>query len=84
LVGSDADRFNDLAKEVHLPEDRRETCLGDYSNASWSWDKALKPYLRAAGQEPTKFDVAGSATGLGNAAVHHVRVFAGHGIVRAD
>jgi hypothetical protein len=40
-----------------LPEDRRETCLGDYSNASWSWDKALKPYQRPAGQAPTKFDV---------------------------
>jgi hypothetical protein len=57
MVGSDADRFRDLADEVHLPEDRRDTCLGDYSNASWSWDKALKPYVRAADHVPTKFTV---------------------------
>lgn len=57
MVGSDADRFKDLADETNLPEDRRDTCLGDYSNASWSWDKALKPFLRPAAQPATKFDV---------------------------
>jgi hypothetical protein len=57
MVGSDPDKFEDLAKETNLPEDRRDTCLGDWSNASWSWDKALKPFQRPAGQTPTKFDV---------------------------
>ena len=28
-----------------MPEERRSTCVGDYSNASWSWNKALKPFL---------------------------------------
>ena len=57
MVGSDPERFDDLAREVNLPEDRRETCMGDYSNASWSWDKALKPYLRPPNQERTKYQI---------------------------
>jgi hypothetical protein len=57
MVGSDPDQFEDLAKETNLPEDRRETCAGDYSNASWSWDKALKPYLRTPEQERTKYQI---------------------------
>jgi hypothetical protein len=57
MVGSDPDQFDDLASEVSLPEDRRGTCIGDYSNASWSWNKALMPYLRTPEQEPTKYQV---------------------------
>jgi hypothetical protein len=55
MVGSDPDQFDDLAGEVNLPEERRGTCQGDYSNASWSWNKALTPYLRAPEQERTKY-----------------------------
>ena len=57
MVGSDPDRFEDLALEVNMPEDRQGTCQGDYSNASWSWEKALKPYLRAPEQERTKYQI---------------------------
>jgi hypothetical protein len=57
MVGSDPDQFDDLAAEVNLPEDRRETCMGDYSNASWSWKKALAPYMRTPEQERTKYQV---------------------------
>jgi hypothetical protein len=57
LVGSDRDRFRDLATETRLPEDRQATCLGDYSNAAFSWDLLLKPHLRAPDQPKTKFDV---------------------------
>jgi hypothetical protein len=57
MVGSNPDRFEDLAREVNLPEDRRESCRFDYSNASWSWDKALKPYLRGENQERTKYEI---------------------------
>jgi hypothetical protein len=57
MVGSDPDRFEDLAREVNLPEDRQGTCQGDYSNASWSWEKALKPYLRAPDQERTTYQI---------------------------
>jgi hypothetical protein len=57
MVGSDPARFEDLAFETNLPEERQGTCVGDYSNASWSWDRALKPYLRAAGQERQKYEI---------------------------
>jgi len=57
MVGSDPDQFEDLAIEANLPEDRRQTCRGDYSNASWSWNKALEPYLRSPEAEPVKYPV---------------------------
>jgi Putative metallopeptidase len=64
MVGSDPDQFDDLAGEVNMPEDRRGTCMGDYSNASWSWNKALAPYLRTPEQERTKYQaVYGKAEG---------------------
>src|SRR5262249_16607651 len=64
MVGSDPDQFDDLASEVGLPEDRRGTYQADYSNASWSWNKALQPLLRAPQQERTKYLVAyGKAEG---------------------
>jgi hypothetical protein len=64
MVGSDPDQFDDLANETNMPEDRRETCAGDYSNASWSWNKALQPFLRPANRLQTKFDVTyGKAEG---------------------
>ncbi len=47
MVGSDPDKFSDLADKVKMPEDRQGKCQGDYSNASWSWEMALKPHLRA-------------------------------------
>ena len=55
MVGSDPDRFDDLANEVNMPEDRRGTCQGDFSNASWSWKKALAPFMRAPEQARTQY-----------------------------
>jgi hypothetical protein len=57
MVGSDPEQFEDLANETNMPEDRQGTCQGDYSNASWSWDRALKPYLRAPEQERQKYQI---------------------------
>jgi Putative metallopeptidase len=57
MVGSDPEQFEDLAKEVNLPEDRQGTCQGDYSNASWSWEKALTPYLRTPEQAQQKYQI---------------------------
>jgi Putative metallopeptidase len=57
MVGSDRDRFSDLATETKLPEQRQDTCLGDYSNAAFSWDLLLKPHLRGPDRPKTKFDV---------------------------
>jgi hypothetical protein len=57
MVGSDPDKFKDLATETKLPEDRQESCLGDFSNAAYSWDLLLKPHLRSPDQPKTQIDV---------------------------
>ena len=57
MVGSDEDKFKDLAEETKLPEARQHTCLGDYSNAAFSWDLLLKPHRRPFDQPKTKFNV---------------------------
>ncbi len=57
IVGSDPKKFKALADETKLPEDRQETCQGDYSNASWSWDTVLKPHLRQPDQPKTVITV---------------------------
>lgn len=57
MVGSDSERFEDLANEVNLPDDRQKTCVFDYSNAQWSWEQALKPHQRAPNQKRTKYEI---------------------------
>jgi len=57
MVGSDPEKFERLAEMTKLPPERRGTCQGDYSNASWSWEQALKPHLRAEGQPKTEIAV---------------------------
>ena len=57
MVGSDPDKFKDLAKETKLPEERQDSCLGDFSNAAYSWDLLLKPHLRGPDQPKTKIEV---------------------------
>jgi Putative metallopeptidase len=68
MVGSDDEKFKDLAKDTKLPEDRQDTCAGDYSNAAYSWDLVLKPNRRAPDQPKTKIDVV-YAPAEGRAAV---------------
>ena len=64
MVGSDNDKFEDLANEVNLPEERQESCIFDYSNAQWSWERALKPHRRAPGEKRTKYQIVyGEAEG---------------------
>ena len=57
MVGSDDEKFKDLAKETKLPEERQDSCAGDFSNAAYSWDLLLKPFRRAPDQPKTKIDV---------------------------
>jgi hypothetical protein len=63
MVGSDAEAFADLANRWKMPEDRQDSCAGDYSNASWSWETELKPHLRAPDQAKQKIKVAYGAPG---------------------
>jgi hypothetical protein len=48
MVGGQPDKaeFESLANEVKLPERRQASCQDDFSNASWSWDQALKSHKR--------------------------------------
>jgi hypothetical protein len=79
MVGSDADKFKDLATETKLPEARQESCLGDFSNAAYSWDLLLKPHLRAPDQPKTKIDVVyGPAEGR---AAHARQVLSSVGVL---
>ena len=57
MVGSDAEKFKDLADETKLPKARQDSCAGDYSNAAYSWDLVLKSHRRAPDQPKTKIDV---------------------------
>jgi Putative metallopeptidase len=57
MVGSDDEKFKELAKQTNLPDERREACSGDYSNAAYSWDLVLEPHRRAADQTKTQIDV---------------------------
>src|SRR5262249_36101904 len=57
MVGSDPDKYRDLADSVGMPEDRQGSCVGDYSNAKWSWETLLKPHLRKPDQPKQKIDV---------------------------
>jgi Putative metallopeptidase len=64
MVGSDDEKFKDLADETKLPQARQDTCAGDYSNATFSWGLLLKPHRRAPDRARTKIEVVyGPATG---------------------
>jgi hypothetical protein len=57
MVGADPEKFGKLADRTKMPESRQATCQGDFSNASWSWEKALAPHLRAPDQPKTNIEV---------------------------
>jgi len=57
MVGADSDKFKAVADWVKMPESRQDSCQGDHSNATYSWDLVLKPHRRAADQPKTKIDV---------------------------
>jgi hypothetical protein len=57
MVGSDDEKFKDLATETKLPQDRQDSCSGDYRNAVYSWGAMLKPHRRIPDQPKTKIDV---------------------------
>jgi hypothetical protein len=57
MVGGEPEKFEALAREVKMPEERQGTCRGDFSNASWSWQQVLKPHLRKPEDPKTKIEV---------------------------
>jgi DNA-binding XRE family transcriptional regulator len=57
MVGWNEDRFKELADWVNMPQSRQDSCGGDYSNAEYSWNAALKPFRRAPDQPKSKIDI---------------------------
>ncbi len=57
MVGSNEDKFKNLADETKLPKDRQDSCTRDYNKAANSWGLVLKPHLRSPDQSKTKIDV---------------------------
>jgi hypothetical protein len=64
MVGSDEEKYKDLAEETKLPKGRQDTCAGDFSNAAYSWDLVLKPNVRTPDQPEADITVSyGEAKG---------------------
>jgi len=57
MVGSNSDKFKDLADEHRLPEDRRRSCGWDYDTAARSWERVMAPHLRAADRPKAQIEV---------------------------
>jgi hypothetical protein len=50
MVGSDPEKYQQLAADTQLPQERQKSCGRDYKSTAWSWDQMLKPHLRSAEQ----------------------------------
>jgi hypothetical protein len=50
MVGSSPEKFKELADIAKLPEERQQSCKGDFTFMAWSWETLLKPHLRAPEQ----------------------------------
>ncbi len=46
MAGADEEAFEELARDLGLPEDRIEDCAFDYEQAAASWEAATDPFLR--------------------------------------
>jgi hypothetical protein len=58
MVGAGAGKFQRLAAEAKVPQERRDGCAAEYEAAAKAWDDALKSRLRSPDQPKTKIDVA--------------------------
>jgi hypothetical protein len=57
MVGSDKDKYKQLAAEAKLPEDQWADCVGDYGRTAHAWDVVLNPHVRGPDRPRTKIDV---------------------------
>ena len=56
MVGHDPNAMVDLAKEMKLPDDRRESCKRDFAKASSAWAAVLKPRRRTPDQPKVEIE----------------------------
>jgi hypothetical protein len=57
MVGSNPEKFKELAEITKLPEERQQTCKTDFKFMSLSWETLLKPHLRAPDQPKQKVEL---------------------------
>ena len=64
MVGSDPEKYKELAGIAGMPTDRQQGCKDDFRTAQWSWETLLKPHLRPSDQPKQKIELSyGEATG---------------------
>ena len=57
MVGSNPEKYKELADLVKLPEERQRSCKTDYTFMALSWETLLKPHLRAPDQPKQKIEL---------------------------
>ncbi len=48
MVGSNPEKYKQLAADTKLPKKRQASCVYDWKNTTWSWDEMLQKHLRSA------------------------------------
>ena len=56
MVGHNPNEMVDLANEMKLPDDRRQSCKRDFERASSSWDAVLQPHRRHPDQSSAEIE----------------------------
>ena len=69
MVGSNPEKFKELAEITKLPEERQHSCKTDFTFMALSWDTLLKPHLRAPDQPKQKIELT-YGEGKGNLEVY--------------
>jgi Putative metallopeptidase len=57
MVGSNSEKFKELADIAKMPEERQASCKTDFTFAALSWETLLKPHLRAPDQPKQKIEL---------------------------
>jgi len=57
MVGSNPEKYKQLATDTKLPEERQKSCVYEYKNVAWSWDEMLKSHLRAPDQPKVEITI---------------------------
>ena len=65
MVGSDQERFKELADWVRMPWERQRTCANDHQEAKYAWHSLLEPHRHADGQPTATVEIVYEA-GQGN------------------
>jgi Putative metallopeptidase len=64
MVGSNPEKFKELAEITKLPEERQRSCKTDFTFMALSWETLLKPHLRAPDKPKQQIEVTyGEAKG---------------------